>query len=53
MNHLNSLEYRKAFNDYLCRGTPIRLSLKAEDVGVTGKRYKHAILQCDTTLFPH
>jgi hypothetical protein len=33
MNHLNSLEYRKAFNDYLRRGTPIRLSLKAEDVG--------------------
>ncbi|MBB3147156.1 hypothetical protein FHS21_003572 [Phyllobacterium trifolii] len=33
MNPLNSLEYRKAFNDYLRRGTPIRLSLKAEDLG--------------------
>ena len=33
MNALNSLEYRKAFNDYLRRGTPIRLSLKAEDLG--------------------
>lgn len=33
MNPLNSLEYRKAFNNYLRRGTPIRLSLKAEDLG--------------------
>ncbi len=33
MNLLSSLEYRKAFNDYLRRGTPIRLSLKAEDLG--------------------
>lgn len=33
MNPLNSLEHRKAFNNYLRRGTPIRLSLKAEDLG--------------------
>ncbi len=33
MNLLSTLEYRKAFNDYLRRGTPIRLSLKAEDLG--------------------
>jgi hypothetical protein len=33
MNALNSLEYRKAFSNYLRRGTPIHLSLKAEDLG--------------------
>ncbi len=33
MNLLNTLEYRKAFNNYLRRGAPIRLSLKAEDLG--------------------
>jgi hypothetical protein len=33
MNLLNSLEYRQAFNNYLRRGTPIRSSLKAEDLG--------------------
>jgi len=33
MNVLNSLEYRKAFGNYLRRGTPIHPSLKAEDLG--------------------
>jgi hypothetical protein len=33
MNALNSLEYRKAFSNYLRWGTPIGLSLKAGDLG--------------------